>query len=73
MLLLAYMSQAEAAFLSILIFSIMGFLHLDLVPRPEAPLKATKTKCKHPEGCEKYALKGGLCMAHGGTQTYTFW
>jgi hypothetical protein len=29
--------------------------------------KKARTKCKHPDGCEKQALKGGLCMAHGGT------
>ena len=25
-------------------------------------------KCKHPEGCEKWAQTGGFCIAHGGTQ-----
>ena len=29
--------------------------------------KWAKKTCKHPDGCEKNALKGGLCMKHGGT------
>ena len=27
--------------------------------------------CKHPDDCEKDARKGGLCIAHGGTQVRT--
>ena len=26
-----------------------------------------RAKCKHPDGCERQAKKGGLCIAHGGT------
>ena len=26
------------------------------------------TKCKHPDGCEKVAKKGGLCKKHAGTK-----
>jgi hypothetical protein len=27
--------------------------------------KKSRTMCKHADGCEKHALKGGLCIAHG--------
>ena len=29
---------------------------------------SSQARCKHPDGCVKWALKGGLCIAHGGTQ-----
>ena len=28
--------------------------------------KRATTKCNHPDGCTKVAVKGGLCIAHGG-------
>jgi hypothetical protein len=31
--------------------------------------KRARTKCKHPDGCEKHAQQGGLCIAHWGTGT----
>ena len=33
--------------------------------------KWARAKCKHPDGCEKWAQKGGLCKKHGGTQVTT--
>jgi len=34
----------------------------------EQKTKRTRKTCTHPEGCETQAVRGGLCMKHGGTQ-----
>ena len=43
----------------------MGFGRCSL-ERPGPGGTQVKAKCKHPDSCTKVALKGGLCIAHGG-------